>query len=355
MAESDLLMSLLEVIKENPGAVRMFFNAAGSTLAVITDKDHAILACSDNLSRNLHLPEKPLGRFLGDILCALEDGEGFSLLVSRQDNSLLPQIFRVCYTEILFKCYTFELEKGFLVLGDRLGGTDNEVLESMSLLNNELSGMSRQLARKNRELEKANRKIRELSRTDSLTGLANRAYFQERFEQIFALAKRHQAPLAVVMMDLDHFKHINDTYGHDAGDAVLRHFGGLVRESCRQEDFAARFGGEEFILYLPHTIVKEALALADRLRQALAGVNILENQYQVTVSIGVAGMVPDDSPESLIKRADQALYKAKEEGAQLGLRPLKRPGDGKILHRNQLTIFCTADIFYLIIDFFSPL
>lgn len=314
MAESDLLMTLLEVIKSNPRAVRMFFNAAGSTLAVVTDKDHAILACNDNLSRNLYLPEKPLGRFLGDILCSLEDDEGFSLLVSRQDNSLLPQIFRVCYTEILFKCYTFELENGFLVLGDRLGGTDNEVLESMSLLNNELSGLSREFAQKNRELEKANRKIRELSRTDSLTGLANRAYFQERYEQIFALARRHQAPLAVVMMDLDHFKHINDTFGHDAGDIVLKHFGRLVRESCRQEDFACRFGGEEFILYLPHTTIKEALVLADRLRQRLAGDDILKNQYQITVSIGVAGTVPDESPESLIKRADQALYKAKDSG-----------------------------------------
>jgi len=306
-------MTLFEIIQQNSAAVRVFFNVAGSVLAVVTDKDYRITACNDNLARNLHLPERPLGRALGDILCPLED-ESFSLLVSRQDDTLLPQIFKVCYSEILYKCYCFGLENGFLVFGDRLGGTDNEVLQSMSLLNNELSGLSRELAQKNRELEKANRKIRELSRTDSLTGLANRRYFQERYEHAFSLARRHNAPLSVVMLDLDHFKYVNDTYGHDAGDTVLKHFGQLVRQNCRHEDFAARFGGEEFIMYLSHTTAEEALELAERVRQIVAQADMLENRHQVTVSIGVAHISEADSPEALIKRADQALYAAKKAG-----------------------------------------
>lgn len=306
-------MTLLDIIKQNPDAVRVFFNVAGSVLAVVTDKDYRITACNDNLARNLYLPERPLGRDLGDILCPLEE-ESFSLLVSRQDDSLLPQIFKVCYTDILYKCYCFELENGFLVFGDRMGGTDNEVLESMSLLNNELSGLSRELGQKNRELEKANRKIKELSRTDFLTGLANRSYFQERYEQAFTLARRHKTPLSVAMLDLDYFKHVNDTFGHEAGDTVLRHLGQLLRQNCRQEDFAARFGGEEFIMYLSQTTAEEALELAERLRQLVGQADMLENRHRVTVSIGLSRIADADSPEALIKRADQALYASKEAG-----------------------------------------
>jgi len=306
-------MTLLEIIEHNPAAVGVFFNVAGSVLVVVTDKDYCITACNDNLARNLYLPERPLGRALGDILCPLED-ESFSLLVSRQDNTLLPQIFKVCYTDILYKCYSFGLENGFLVFGDRMGGTDNEVLQSMSLLNNELSGLSRELAQKNRELEKANRKIRELSRTDSLTGLANRRYFQERYEQAFNLARRHKSPLSVAMLDLDNFKYVNDTFGHDAGDSVLKQFGQLLRQNCRHEDFAARFGGEEFIMYLSHTAAEQALELAERLRQVVAQTDMLENRHRINVSIGLSGISKADSPEALINRADQALYAAKEAG-----------------------------------------
>lgn len=306
-------MTLLEIIKQNPAAVCVFFNVAGSVLAVVTDKDYRITACNDNLARNLYLPERPLGRALDDILCPLED-ESFSLVVSRQDDSLLPQIFKVCYTDILYKCYGFGLENGFLVFGDRMGGTDNEALQSMSLLNNELSGLSRELAQKNRELEKANRKIKELSRTDSLTGLANRRYFQERYEQAFTLARRHKTPLSVAMLDLDYFKYVNDNFGHEAGDTVLRQLGQLLRQNCRHEDFAARFGGEEFIMYLSHTTAEEALELAERLRQIVAQADMLENRHPVTISIGLSRISDADSPEALIKRADQALYAAKKAG-----------------------------------------
>jgi diguanylate cyclase (GGDEF)-like protein len=316
MAKRNLIMSFMDIITENPEAIRSFLNVAGSTIVVVTDENYMIGACNDNLPRNLHLPSRPLGRFLGDILCPIED-EAFSLLISRQANSLLPQIFKVCYTDILYKCYTFATDNGFLLLGDRLGGTDNEVLESMSLLNNELSGLSRELAKKNRELEKAHQKIVELSRVDSLTGLANRRYFQERYTEMFNLCMRHKTSLSVAMIDLDHFKHINDAYGHDAGDTVLKEFAVLLKSMCRQEDFAARFGGEEFIMFLPHATAKEALAAGDRLRHALVNKDILKNRQKVTASVGIACIANEDQPEDLIKRADQALYAAKEAGRNM--------------------------------------
>ncbi len=307
-------MSLFETVKSDPDIISAFLEASGTIIVVVTDENHVISACNSNLTRSLHAPEKPLGRNIGEILCPLEN-EHSGLLVSRKAGGLLPQMLKVCHTETLFKCYTFKIEGGFLVLGDRVGGTDNEVLETMSLLNNELSLLSRELGKKNRELESAHRKITELSRTDPLTGIANRRYFQIRYEETFALSQRHEFPLSVVMMDLDHFKRINDTLGHNAGDEVLMTFAGVLRQNCRLEDFPARFGGEEFIVFLPHTQSEKALVFADRIRQILSGMNILENdQLRVTVSVGIAQLRTGDTPEGLIRRADEALYDAKELG-----------------------------------------
>lgn len=308
-------MKLFDAIRNNPEIISAFFNASGTVMAVATDENYIIVACNENLTRTLHAPEKPLGRHLGDILCALEPDEQFSLLTSRQDGGLTPQMMKVCYTEILYKCYAFEVEGGFLLLGDRMGGTDNEVLETMSLLNNELSVLTRELGKKNRDLEKAHAKITELSRTDPLTGLANRRYFKERYEEEFSLARRRGLALSVVMMDLDHFKRVNDTLGHDAGDEVLKVFAWILKQNCRLEDFPARFGGEEFIVFLPHTAQDRAMAFGDRLRQVLSDVDVLEDRgYKITVSVGIAELKTEDTPQGLIKRADEALYEAKAQG-----------------------------------------
>lgn len=306
-------MNLHEILSAQPDIISAFLGVSGTTIAVVTDENYYILDCNANLPRTLHTPDKPVGRYIGDILCPMED-EPFSLLVSGNVRELLPQMMRVCYTEVLYKCYTVPAGDGFLILGDRVGGTDNEVLESMSLLNNELSTISRELGRKNRELEKAYRKITELSRTDALTGLANREYFRQRCEEMFALSQRHQSQLSLVMMDLDNFKQVNDTYGHDAGDAVLAAFGALVRENCREGDFPARFGGEEFIAFLPHTPANDALNFADRLRNLLSQQDILENGHKITLSAGISAFRAGDSLDELIKRADNALYQAKHQG-----------------------------------------
>ncbi len=314
MAEKQKITGILDAVKNNPDTLSAFLDASGTVIAVVTDENYIISDCSQNLPRSLQLPYKPLGRYLGNLLCPLE-GEEFSLLVSRDLGSLLPNMLKLCYTDILYKCYAFPLGKGFLVLGDRMGGTDNEVLESMSMLNNELSALSRELGKKNREIEKANRKITELSRTDPLTGLANRRYFQERYEQAFAFSQRHGSPLSLVMMDIDYFKHVNDTHGHDAGDEVLKAFGAILKENCRTEDFPARFGGEEFIVFLPRTAQNEALIFGNRVRKAFSSADILENAEKITISAGIAELKPgEETPEGLIRRADQALYEAKEKG-----------------------------------------
>lgn len=314
MADKQKKTGILEAVKNNPDIMSAFLDASGTVIAVLTDENYIISDCSQNLPRSLHLPDKPLGRYLGNLLCPLE-GEEFSLLVSRELGAMLPSMLKLCYTDILYRCYAFEVENGFLMLGDRMGGTDNEVLESMSMLNNELSELSRELGKKNREIEKANQKITELSRTDPLTGLANRRYFQERYEEAFAFSKRHEFPLSLVMMDIDHFKHVNDAYGHDAGDEVLKAFGAILKDSCRTEDFPARFGGEEFIAFLPRTAQNEALVFGNRVRKAFSSADILHNGENITISAGIAELKPEeDTREGLVRRADQALYEAKEKG-----------------------------------------
>jgi diguanylate cyclase (GGDEF)-like protein len=163
-------------------------------------------------------------------------------------------------------------------------------------------------------LEKAHLRIITLVNTDSLTRLANRRFFIDFLEKAMAFSKRHEQALSVIMADLDNFKSINDTYGHQAGDQVLAAFGQVMQASIRQEDLAARFGGEEFILMLPGTTLEEATILAERLRESLENLAFPPLKTRVTASFGIAQYRPDDTFETLVNRADEAMYAAKAAG-----------------------------------------
>ena len=155
------------------------------------------------------------------------------------------------------------------------------------------------------------------STKDPLTGLANRGAILGELQSRFDLSRRHGRPLAVVMCDLDHFKQINDTHGHPAGDLVLSSFGELVRQNLRGTDLAGRIGGEEFLIVLPETELEGAILLAERLRTALRGTpQALTNaNVQVTCSLGIAERNSADRDGGmLLGRADGALYEAKHQG-----------------------------------------
>jgi two-component system, cell cycle response regulator len=154
---------------------------------------------------------------------------------------------------------------------------------------------------------------------DGLTGLYNRHYFDDRLEAEFAYARRHAAPLTLLMLDIDLFKNINDTHGHQAGDAVLGTIGAALLSITRKEDVTARYGGEEFALLLRGVPADHALLGAERLRRSIEStpVSWKEDRLNVTVSVGVATMGPDRSysgPIELVAAADSALYAAKREG-----------------------------------------
>ncbi|HEY9899672.1 MAG TPA: diguanylate cyclase [Pantanalinema sp.] len=154
--------------------------------------------------------------------------------------------------------------------------------------------------------------------TDGLTGLATHAYFQERLADDLSESLETPSPLSLLMVDLDHFKSINDNHGHQAGDMVLKEAAAMLKESLKPTDLAARYGGEEFTIILPQTAEDEAFAIAERLRLTLADKEIPispARSLKVTASIGLASLTPDvTTPKELINRADAALYAAKNAG-----------------------------------------
>lgn len=164
------------------------------------------------------------------------------------------------------------------------------------------------------ELKEANETISRLAATDELTNLSNRRAFNESLAAGISAARRHVYPLSMIMIDLDHFKAINDTYGHSEGDTVLKAFADLLREMIRAEDVAARWGGEEFLIILPHTVCDAAAALSERIRVAFEQYSGSATPMGLSASFGVVQLQEDDDADSLIRRADEALYRAKHEG-----------------------------------------
>ena len=154
------------------------------------------------------------------------------------------------------------------------------------------------------------------SSVDSLTTLYNRAAFEERLELEVTRSRRHKHALSIAMLDIDHFKHINDMRGHAAGDAALRGLAEALRLGARASDVAGRLGGEEFAVLLPETRMEEAAGYAERLRKSIAATIIVHQREELrfTCSFGVALMRESDDLDALLARADAALYRAKEEG-----------------------------------------
>lgn len=192
-----------------------------------------------------------------------------------------------------------------------------EVLQATRNYNEELE---EKVAQRTRELEEANSRLQEMSTTDDLTGLKNRRFLEMVLNDEWARSRRENCQLAVLMMDLDEFKAVNDNYGHLVGDEVLRQIASRISNTVhRSSDKVCRFGGEEFCVLLPDTSEDGALAVADRIRNTI-GIKPIDVKGKIelpmTVSIGVCVLVPrhDNHPQELIRRADQALYRSKLMG-----------------------------------------
>lgn len=163
------------------------------------------------------------------------------------------------------------------------------------------------------QIERDRERLREMATTDALTGLYNRAFLVESAERRLSEARRHKQPVSLIIGDIDFFKKINDTHGHDKGDVVLRAVGKLLKTFFRDEDLPARFGGEEFVILLNHCSLEHAQRKAESLRQTIS--DLKPGDLTVTMSLGVTERSGDsESFDQLFKRADDALYKAKHGG-----------------------------------------
>jgi diguanylate cyclase (GGDEF)-like protein len=168
-----------------------------------------------------------------------------------------------------------------------------------------------------KQLQTANLQLQQLARTDRLTGLHNRGYWEECLAHEYARHRRYQSMASLVMFDIDHFKKVNDSFGHPAGDKVIQSVAEVVRAQIRDTDYAGRYGGEEFVILLPDVDNAGAHVFAERLRLSIESLLVSHEGQSIpfTVSLGVADLsVPMDEHKQLIERADQALYASKKGG-----------------------------------------
>jgi diguanylate cyclase (GGDEF)-like protein len=197
-----------------------------------------------------------------------------------------------------------------------LEGKNRQALDhtaQLEQLNDELQAVQAELIRNNRELIESKALWERLAITDTMTEIANHRAFQERLREEIARAQRYSYPFILLMLDVDDFKPYNDTYGHPAGDQVLRAIASVMRESVREGDLVARYGGEEFAALLPQTDTRHGRIVAERIREAVERYSFAHRN--VTLSIGAAEFATDGpDAEALIYSADRALYAAKRAG-----------------------------------------
>jgi diguanylate cyclase len=188
-------------------------------------------------------------------------------------------------------------------------------LRQLTAVGQQFSRLRQQLSEKNRQLSLSLERIEELASHDELTGVLNRRAFMRMLTDEHLRARRNPQPFSIALIDIDHFKSVNDRHGHLVGDAVLKELSGVALASVRQTDRFARWGGEEFVLLLtPATAQEPALLVAERLRLAVERHAWQTRAGTVTVSIGIATFQGDASVEQLVDRADRALYRAKHDG-----------------------------------------
>jgi two-component system cell cycle response regulator len=282
---------------------------------------HRVEVCRDGESALKHIVEHKPKLVITD--WRMKPMDGLTLCKTLRDTDLGKNLYLIMLT-------ASESEDALVEAFD--AGIDDYVTKPVSLrvllarvragqriikLQQEVEEEKKDIERYSAELAVVNRRLEMMANTDILTGLPNRRYAMNRLEQEWGIAQRHSRPFSVLMLDLDYFKQVNDTLGHDAGDIVLAHAAKVLKATARASDIACRLGGEEFLVIAPNTDTAAAILLAERIRSAIQSHQPkgLALSRPITASIGVSGSVGGKPGWSmLIKLADQALYKVKAKG-----------------------------------------
>uniref|UniRef100_A0A7C4RQB6 diguanylate cyclase n=1 Tax=Desulfatirhabdium butyrativorans TaxID=340467 RepID=A0A7C4RQB6_9BACT len=255
----------------------------------------------------------PDARMIKERLASRIPPESCGFLLNVVDADLAPQTLQ---------CWEICLSRDQrLILGELPEHRCHLLQQELLELNNQLATLSRETARQKKELARAleerdaaYRKMAEMAFHDPLTLLANRRKLEETFHLEVERASRLGQPLTVVMMDIDHFKSINDTYGHAMGDQVLKELARTVSRQARPYDLVSRYGGEEFLILMPGIGIEQGKSAAERFRTCVSEARIDGIPHPVTASFGVATLKPGQLPHTVFDRADQALYRAKATG-----------------------------------------
>ncbi|MFH1747841.1 MAG: diguanylate cyclase [Planctomycetota bacterium] len=241
------------------------------------------------------------------------------LLTAHNDKQHVVEAFEAGADDFLSKPYDLQELLARIRVGQRVLRLQSELLERQL-----------ELAKSNAQMTILNQKLGRLANTDALTSLPNRRHVLDRYADAWELAKRSNQPISCIMADVDHFKKVNDTYGHNTGDCVLREMAQRIQSQLRRYDLCGRFGGEEFLIICPGITADGAAVLAERIRLKIAARKVDANgtAIKVTMSFGVASTQSGyEDPEILTAQADKMLYAAKEHGRnQVWLKEAQQPG-----------------------------
>ena len=317
-----------------PSSIRQIWNAFLADVRNLIEIDVCALFLVDETTHEFTLqyvvPENDAKLCRREINLQIECGI-FSWIINRRQPALIPHLaFDKEKSVVMMPLSTVKRTLGVVLILTPIQESfvTHETMKLLTILTKECSLVMEntllyeRLRKEHLSLEKANREIKQLSRRDSLTGCYNRGYLDEVLPREITRALRYKRPLAVAMCDIDHFKKVNDTYGHQCGDEVLIQVVRSISELIRHDtDWLARYGGEEFLLVLPETGLESAFSLADRLRKHLARkiIAIEEEKITITASFGVTGfdasrLPPSVTSETMIRAVDKCLYEAKSRG-----------------------------------------
>jgi diguanylate cyclase (GGDEF)-like protein/PAS domain S-box-containing protein len=291
----------------NRGGARMFarerFETIGRSVAVLVAEEQAqeLLALVERVRRGDVVRNSPFGGRRADgtsfdaefTLAAVDDGAGRPAFVS----VIVHDVTARARHEAEVRALNATLERR---------------VRDLDAANSALTAALELLETKKQELQRLNEALERQATTDALTGLKNRVVFQNSLVEMIAVARRQGTPFSVLVIDVDHFKRVNDTWGHQRGDEVLQLIARTLTAHTREQDVVARYGGEEFAVLLPNTGLASAVVVAEHLRAACQ--DLVEIEPKLTVSVGAASLAPGDGDVTLVARADEALYAAKAQG-----------------------------------------
>lgn len=312
------MQHMIEILSKDDNCFMQCLNPLVAVVFALVSEDGQLLQANQGCRRLLNITDNdlPLTKDVRNFLIQ----PSFAQLLSLQTEAGRPiyaGIINVGNTETFCRSLigAVYLKGNQLLIVGEYDVAEMEMLNAQVIeLNEQLASMQRDLSRSNRKLQESEAQLITMSLTDPLTGLANRRRLMEFLQNEMKRNNRYQEPFSIIMTDIDFFKKVNDGYGHDVGDEVLLAFSKLMQDGMRSIDLVARLGGEEFIIVMPQTTLKDAIQKAERLRAETEQMYFDSMQRGVTASFGVAEFQNSSDVNILLKQVDEAVYASKHGG-----------------------------------------